>query len=56
MNWVVAFLKKYIKKLLDTYDISVYRYLKDNPVEHMPRITDLFENSNSVKLYLTEAL
>ena len=36
----------YVKKLLMTYDKSIYEYLKANPVEHMPRIIDIFESSN----------
>ena len=40
--------KKYIKKLLSTYDRSVYDYIKDDPVTHMPRIIDFFESSNNL--------
>ena len=36
----------YVKKLLMTYDKSIYEYLKANPVDHMPRIIDLFESNN----------
>ncbi len=35
-----------IKKLLTVYDRSVYDYLKDNPVYHMPRIIALYESRN----------
>lgn len=38
--------KKYIKKLLTTYNKSVYEYLKENPVSHMPPITAMYESSN----------
>ncbi len=38
--------KKYIKKYLTIYDISIYEYLKENPVEHMPRIIYLAKGSN----------
>ncbi len=34
----------YFKKLLSTYDKSIYSYLKDHPVKHMPRIIDIFES------------
>ena len=37
---------RYVKKLLKTYDKSIYEFLKDNPVDHMPRIIDIFESSN----------
>lgn len=40
--------KRYIKKLLRIYDKSVYEYLKENPVRHMPRIVALYESSNSL--------
>lgn len=35
-----------IKKILTTYDLSVYRYLFDNPIPNMPRLYDLFEGTN----------
>lgn len=35
---------EYIKKLLMFFDRSIYDYLKAYPVEHMPRIIDLFES------------
>ena len=38
--------RTYVKKLLMTYDKSIYEYLRDNPVDHMPRIIDIFESSN----------
>ncbi len=38
--------KRYIKKLLKIYDRSVYEYLMDNPVAHMPRIISLYESDN----------
>ena len=38
----------YIKKLLTTYDRTVYEYLKSNPINHMPRIIGLYEGSNSL--------
>ncbi|MCR4656320.1 MAG: protein kinase [Lachnospiraceae bacterium] len=40
--------KRYIKKLLRIYDKSIYEYLKENPVRHMPRIVALYESSNSL--------
>lgn len=36
----------YVKKLLMTYDKSIYEFLKDNPIDHMPRVIDIFESSN----------
>ena len=38
--------KLYIKKYLTVYDKSIYEYLKDHPVDHMPRILFLAEGSN----------
>ena len=38
--------KKYIKKLLTTYNKSVYEYLKESPISHMPKIIALYESSN----------
>ena len=38
--------EKYIKKLLTTYNRSVYDYLKDNPVTHMPVIHEIYESDN----------
>ncbi len=40
--------KHYIKKYLTVYDKSIYEYLKDNPIEHMPRIVGLYEGSNGL--------
>ncbi len=36
----------FIKKLITTYNRSVYDYLKDNPVEHMPVIHEIYESEN----------
>lgn len=38
--------RKYIKKYLTTYDKSIYEYLKENPVAHMPRIEFFAQGSN----------
>ncbi len=38
--------QKFIKKLLTTYNRSVYDYLRDNPVEHMPIIHEIYESEN----------
>ena len=35
-----------IKKLLTTYNRSIYDYLIDHPVEHMPQIIALYESSS----------
>ncbi len=40
--------EKYVKKLLTTYDRSVYEYLHDHPVAHMPVILELFEGDNAL--------
>ena len=37
---------KSIKKLLTTYDRSIYEYLKENPVRYMPQIEEIFEGDN----------
>ena len=37
---------RYIKKLLGTYDKSIYQYLMGHPVRHMPKIVALFEGEN----------
>ena len=42
----VASGKTFVKKLLDTYDKSVYEYLLDNPIQGMPRIMALYESNN----------
>ena len=36
----------YVKKLLTTYDRSIYDYLKDNQIDHMPRICRVYESNN----------
>ena len=38
--------QKFVKKLLTTYNRSVYDYLRDNPVEHMPVIHEIYESEN----------
>lgn len=35
-----------VKKLLSTYDIRIYNFLKDHPVAHMPRILGFYEGDN----------
>ena len=40
--------REYIKKIQNIYDISVYEYLKDHPIDHMPRIIDYFEGDNAL--------
>ena len=37
---------RYIKKLLKTYDKSVYEFVKDNPISYMPQIMHLYESDN----------
>lgn len=36
----------YVKKILTVYDTAVYRYLMQNPVEHMPKIFEIYESKN----------
>lgn len=38
--------QKFIKKLLTTYNKSVYDYLKGNPVKYMPTIHEIYESEN----------
>ncbi len=38
--------RRYVKKLLNTYNRSIYDYLKDHPVAHMPRIQEIYESAN----------
>ena len=37
---------RFIKKLLTTYDRSIYEYLRENPVRYMPQIKEIFESDN----------
>jgi len=37
--------EQYVKKTLTIYDKSIYEFLKDHPVEHMPGIKSLFEGN-----------
>ena len=38
--------KLYVKKYLTTYNRSIYDYLKEHPINHMPRIYDVCESDN----------
>ena len=38
----------YVKKYLKEYNISVYKYLRDNPVSNMPKIMRLYEGDNNL--------
>lgn len=38
--------EKYVEKILKTYDISVYDFLKRRPVKHMPRLYGVYEGAN----------
>ena len=42
--------ERFVKKNLATYDKSVYEYLLEHPVLHMPRIIALYESNNSLIL------
>ena len=35
----------FVKKILSTYDVSVYRYLKEHPIDNMPRIFEVHESA-----------
>lgn len=37
---------RYVKKLLKTYDRTIYDYLKDHPIHRMPRICKVYESNN----------
>ena len=38
--------RRYIKKFLTTYEKSVYLYIMEHPIAHMPQIAALYEGSN----------
>jgi serine/threonine protein kinase len=38
----------YVRKILEAYDRSIYDYLKDHPVDHMPAIKGLYEGTNAL--------
>lgn len=38
--------RRYVEKLLDVYNKSVYEYLEKYPISHMPRIIKLYESEN----------
>lgn len=40
--------KLYVRKILMAYDGTVFSYLKQHPVAHMPRILELFEGQNNL--------
>ncbi|GEM_PF-468171 len=40
--------KLYIKKLLASYDKSIYKYLMDNPVDNVPKIVAIFEGASNL--------
>ena len=40
--------KLYVKKILSTYDTSVYRYLMEHPVKNMPQIAGIYESDNNL--------
>ena len=40
--------KLYVKKILKIYDVSIFRYLQEHPIDHMPRIYEVCEGENSL--------
>jgi len=40
--------KLYVKKILSTYDASVYEYLLEHPVKNMPQIVGVYESDNNL--------
>ena len=40
--------KRYLKKLLKVYDKSIYQFLRDHPILHMPRVIEVFESENAL--------
>ena len=38
--------ERFIKKILHTYDESIYEYLYDHPISHMPHIIGMFKGAN----------
>ena len=38
--------QKYVKKLLTIYNRTIYDFLKNNPVDHMPVIYEIYESEN----------
>lgn len=40
--------QQFIKKILKTYDVSVYKYLLDNPAPHMPKLIGVYEGTNNL--------
>ena len=40
----------YVRKILSVYNKEVYEYLKDHPIEYMPRIIEMYESSSNLIL------
>lgn len=40
--------KLYVKKILSNYDLSVYKYLQNNPVAYMPKLIGVYEGKNNL--------
>lgn len=38
--------KLYVKKNLQIYDLSIYHYLMEHPIKHMPRLMGIYEGDN----------
>ena len=40
--------KLFVKKILSTYEEDLYFYLKDHPIDHIPRIHEVFKSQNNL--------
>lgn len=40
--------KQYVKKILDTYNESIYQYLMEHPIKHMPRIVGKYKGEDKL--------
>jgi len=38
----------YVKKILSTYDASVYGFLMEHPIKYMPKICEVYESNNNL--------
>lgn len=40
--------KLYVKKIIEVYDVSVYRHILEHPISYMPQIYALYEGDNNL--------